>query len=93
MTVSLIFQKSLNESNEIVETLRHENAGLKEKIIHLEVSAKAQAEKEGIFEKRKKKRDQKDDEIVAKTEEISGLNSALQKRYKISVFLDLWRHS
>ena len=49
--------------------------------MHLEVSAKA--EKEGMFEKRKKKRETKDtkeDEIMAKTEEISGLNSALQKR-------------
>ena len=50
--------------------------------MHLEVSAKAQAEKEGIFEKRKKKRDTKEtkDEIMEKTDQISGLNSALQKR-------------
>merc|ERR1711892_645227 len=63
-------QRSLNESNEIVETLRHENAGLKETINRMEVSAKSTL----MVEKKSKKSNKRDN-----VEEIQGLNAALEK--------------
>jgi len=63
-------QRSLNESNEIVETLRHENAGLKETINRMEVSAKSTI----TVEKKSKKSNKRDN-----VEEIQGLNAALEK--------------
>ena len=66
-----------NESNEIVETLKHENAGLKEKIVQLEVSAKtaAAAQSNNLFEKKKKRKEKEENN------EITGLNNALEKRF------------
>merc|ERR1711892_753270 len=63
-------QRSLNESNEIVETLRHENAGLKETINRMEVSAKSTI----TVEKKSKKSNKRDN-----VEEIQGFNAALEK--------------
>merc|ERR1711935_675683 len=65
-------QRSLNESNEIVETLRHENAGLKETINRMGVSAKSTIS----VEKKSKKSNKRDN-----AEEIQGLNAALEKRF------------
>jgi len=69
-------QRSIkNESNEIVETLKHENAGLKEKIVQLEVSAKTAAavQSNSLFEKKKKRKEKEENN------EITGLNNALEK--------------
>ena len=68
----------MNESNEIVETLRHENAGLKETINRMEVSAKSIT----TVEKKSKKSNKRDN-----VEEIQGLNAALEKRFVFAVTL------
>ena len=57
--------------------MKHENAGLKEKIVQLEVSAKtAAAQNDSLFATKKKRKEREEHN------EIKGLNSALEKRFK-----------
>ena len=70
----IYIKRSLNESNEIVETLRHENAGLKETINRMEMVSAKSPEKSS---KKNASKNTKKDNL----EEIQGLNAALEKRF------------